>query len=182
MKAHRRSCYIYGARSRFSPLLRFRRFPASKGEYGARRKKRGKPTMRKSLFCSAAAASLFLGLSFSAEAADLPPAPPPPQAPVFVAPPPFSWTGFYLGGNLGAGWNHGNISDSAGLFTWGTNNSTTFVGGAQVGVNYQISNVVLGVEGDFDWFANNNNSGAGTAIPGGAAAGSVVQGSIMAGG
>ena len=121
--------------------------------------------MRKSLFCSAAAASVLLGLSLTAQAADLPMAPPPPpRAPAFVAPPPFSWTGFYLGGNVGAGWNHGNISDSAGLFSWGANNSTTFVGGGQVGVNYQFSSVVVGIEGDFDWFANNNNSGAGTAI------------------
>ena len=133
--------------------------------------------MRKSLCCSAAAVSVLLGLSLSARAADLPMAPPspPPQAPCACRP--FSWTGFYLGGNLGAGWNHGNISDSAGLFSWGADNSTTFVGGGQVGANYQISNIVLGIEGDFDWFANNNNSGGGTAIAGGAAAGSVVQGS-----
>src|ERR1700733_4885204 len=126
--------------------------------------------MRKSLFCSVAVGSVLLGLSLSAEAADLPMAPPPPpRAPAFVAPPPFSWTGFYLGGNAGAGWNHGNISDSAGLFSWGANNSTTFVGGGQVGVNYQFSNVAVGIEGAFDWFANNNNSGARTAIAGGAA-------------
>ena len=133
--------------------------------------------MRKSLFCSAAALSVLLGLSLSARAADLPMAPPspPPQAPCACRP--FSWTGFYLGGNLGAGWNHGNISDSAGLFSWGADNSTTFVGGGQVGANYQISNIVLGIEGDFDWFANNNNSGGGTAIAGGAAGGSFVQGS-----
>jgi outer membrane immunogenic protein len=133
--------------------------------------------MRKSLLCSLTAASLLLGLSLSAEAADLPPAPPPPQAPVFVPVPLFSWTGFYLGGNLGAGWNHGNISDSSGAFAWGANNSTTFVGGGQVGVNYQINNFVVGLEGDFDWFANNNNSGGGTPLPGLAAAGTVVQGS-----
>ena len=128
--------------------------------------------MRRSLFCLLTATSLLLGVSFSAKAADLPPAP----RPVFVpALPPFSWTGFYLGGNLGAGWNHGNISDSSGLFAWGANNSTTFVGGAQVGGNYQINNIVLGLEGDFDWFANSNNSGGGTAFP--AAAGNIVQGS-----
>jgi outer membrane immunogenic protein len=129
--------------------------------------------MRKSLFCSVAAVSVLLGLSLSAEAADLPMAPaPPPRAPVFVPPPP-SWTGFYIGGNAGAGWNHGNISDSFGLFSWGANNSTTFVGGGQVGANYQISSVVLGIEGDFDWFANNNNSGGGTDL----ANGSTVQAS-----
>ncbi len=135
--------------------------------------KEGKATMRKSLFCSAAAGTVLLGLSLTAQAADLPMAPPPPpRAPVFVPPPP-SWTGFYLGGNAGAGWNHGNISDSSGLFSWGADNSTTFVGGGQVGVNYQFSNVVLGIEGDFDWFANNNNSGGGTDL----ANGSTVQAS-----
>jgi outer membrane immunogenic protein len=133
---------------------------------------RGKANMRKSLFCSAALVSLLIGLSLSANAADLPPRPAPaPYAPAFVPPPP-SWTGFYIGGNAGAGWNHGNISDSFGLFSWGANNSTTFVGGGQVGANYQISNVVLGIEGDFDWFANNNNSGGGTSV-----LGSTVQGS-----
>lgn len=138
----------------------------------------GKPTMRKQLFCSAAVMSLLLGLSLSAKAADLPMAPPPPpRAPVFVPPPPFTWTGFYVGGNLGAGWNHGNISDSAGLFSWGADNSTTFVGGGQVGANYQINSFVLGIEADFDWFANNNNSSAGVPIAGGLAAGSVIQGS-----
>ena len=83
---------------------------------------------------------------------------------------------------LGAGWNHGNISDSAGLFTWGANNSTTFVGGGQVGVNYQFSSVVLGIEGDFDWFANNNNSAAGTAIASGAQPVPSCKAVIMAGG
>ena len=82
-----------------------------------------------------------------------------------------------LAAMLGAGWNHGNISDSAGLFSWGADNSTTFVGGGQVGANYQINSVVLGIEADFDWFANNNNSSAGVPIASGAAAGSVIQGS-----
>src|SRR5271169_6617529 len=156
-----RLCCTYAALGTFFCLPRFRRFPPSHGRYSTRRKT-GNPTMRKLLFCSAAAVSVLLGLSLSAKAADLPPRPAPvPYAPAFVPPPP-SWTGFYIGGNAGAGWNHGNISDSFGLFSWGANNSTTFVGGGQVGANYQISNVVLGIEGDFDWFANNNNSGGGT--------------------
>jgi outer membrane immunogenic protein len=106
-------------------------------------------------------ASVIGGQAF---AADLPPAPLPPRAPaVYVppAPPPFSWTAFYIGGNLGAGWNHGNISDSFNNYNWGLNNNGTFVGGGQVGANYQINALVLGIEGDFDWFANNNNSGGG---------------------
>jgi outer membrane immunogenic protein len=105
-----------------------------------------------------------------AVAADLPPAPPPPpRAPaayIPAPPPPFNWTGLYLGGNLGMGWNHGNIQDAAGLFSWGLDNNTTFGGGAQVGGNYQIGSFVLGVEADFDWFSNNNNSGGGTVVNG----------------
>jgi outer membrane immunogenic protein len=41
---------------------------------------------------------------------------------------------------------------------WSANNNATFVGGGQVGANYQFNSIVVGVEGDFDWFANNNNS------------------------
>jgi outer membrane immunogenic protein len=132
--------------------------------------------MKKILTLVAAVAALAISAPLAAFAADLPAAPPPPpRAPVFVPPPPL-WSGFYIGGNLGAGWNHGNITDSAGLFSWGANNSTTFIGGGQVGANYQISNVVVGIEGDFDWFANNNNSGGGTAL-GPAFGNAVIQGS-----
>jgi outer membrane immunogenic protein len=115
------------------------------------------------LLLSASIAALLVGMSVAAQAADLGPAP----APVYKAPPVaapvFSWTGFYLGGNLGAGWSNGSVTDSApplGLGgNWSANNNTTFVGGGQVGANYEFGGgVVAGVEGDFDWFANNNNS------------------------
>jgi outer membrane immunogenic protein len=115
------------------------------------------------LLGSAAVTALLVGMSLGAQAADLGPAP----APVYKAPPAFapvfSWTGFYLGGNLGAGWSNGSVTDSVppvGLGgNWSANNNTTFVGGGQVGANYQFGGgFVVGVEGDFDWFANNNNS------------------------
>ncbi len=123
------------------------------------------------LLCAAALLSSMLGLPMAANAADLGVRPPPP-APVYAPPPPFSWTGFYIGGNLGAGWNHGNVSDSNNFFNLGVDNSTTFVGGGQVGGNYQFNNLVVGVEADFDWFANNNNSGGGTPF-----SSTVIQGS-----
>jgi outer membrane immunogenic protein len=56
-------------------------------------------------------------------------------------------------------------------FSGGTTNGV-FIGGGQVGFNYQVTNVVFGVEGDFDWAANNNNSSNGVFIP---ALGSTVQ-------
>jgi len=87
----------------------------------------------------------------SAQAADIPPRrAPPPVAPVVYAPPVYNWSGFYVGGNLGAGFAHSSWSDP---FTGGhdTFDKTGFIGGGQVGVNWQINALVLGLEGDFDW-------------------------------
>jgi outer membrane immunogenic protein len=99
-------------------------------------------------------------------AADLP-MPAPPRAPAAFIPvaPPFSWTGIYIGGNAGAAWNRGTVSDSNGIgFTLPSNNAV-FTGGGQVGGNWQMGALVLGVEGQFDWLANQNNASAGVAVP-----------------
>src|SRR5262245_51541704 len=66
-------------------------------------------------------------------AADLPMPAPPPRAPAaFIPPPPpFSWTGIYIGGNVGAAWNRGTVSDAFGnSFTLPSNNAV-FTGGGQ---------------------------------------------------
>lgn len=91
--------------------------------------------------------------------------PPPPPPPVIVVPV-FNWTGLYLGGNLGGAWSQGTVTDTlTGLNFNGTGNGT-FIGGGQVGFNYQVGNVVFGAEGDFDWIANNNNATNGVVIAG----------------
>jgi len=108
-------------------------------------------------------------LSTQAFAADLPMPAPPPRALAAYIPvaPPFSWTGIYIGGNVGAAWNRGTVSDAAGnSFTLPSNNAV-FMGGGQVGGNWQMGALVLGVEGQFDWLANQNNSSAGIAVPNG---------------
>jgi outer membrane immunogenic protein len=70
------------------------------------------------LLGAAAITALLVGMSVGAQAADLGP----PPAPAYKAPPAFapafSWTGFYLGGNLGAGWNNGTVSDTVLGGTW----------------------------------------------------------------
>jgi len=99
-----------------------------------------------------------------AGAADMPvKAPPPPPPPVPI----FSWTGFYVGGNIGGGWSRNTWTDTILLtsFNNGGNNGA-FIGGGQVGVNYQVNNFVIGGEWDFDWAANHNN-GSGVVTPGG---------------
>jgi len=116
-----------------------------------------------------AAALVALTASQVASAADLAAkrrAPPPAPAYVPPPPPPFSWTGFYIGGNVGAAWTHGDVTDNFG-FNSGNSQHAVFTGGGQVGANYQWSWLVVGVEADFDWLANNNNSSNSFVSPGG---------------
>jgi outer membrane immunogenic protein len=106
-------------------------------------------------------AKLVLGLiaisGGTAFAADLPPAPTRAPATYVPAVVPFTWTGFYIGGNLGAAWTQGHVNDSLGN-SWSNSQQAVFTGGGQVGANYQINWAVIGVEADFDWLANNHNS------------------------
>jgi outer membrane immunogenic protein len=115
-------------------------------------------------------ALVFSAVAGSAFAADIIPSyAPPPRAPVVYAPPPipfYNWTGFYVGGNLGAGWSQGSFSDPFGN-TLSPNSSGQFLGGGQVGFNYEFwRGVVIGVEGDFDWLANSNNTSSSIALVG----------------
>jgi outer membrane immunogenic protein len=49
------------------------------------------------------------------------------------------------------------VSDSFGD-SWSNSQKAVFTGGGQVGANYQFNWLVLGIEADFDWLANNHNS------------------------
>ena len=116
---------------------------------------------------------------------------------VFPSPPPsppgWSFTGCYIGANIGAGWGASNVSwtnisdSSTTAFSTGAatvlpeaaDNSldkTGFIGGGQVGCNYQPGWLVVGVEGDFDFMhlsvtsntvsLGNTNGGPSTIVPG----------------
>jgi outer membrane immunogenic protein len=106
------------------------------------------------------ASAVALAAGGQALAADLPPPPPMPRAPATYIPvaPPYNWTGFYIGGNLGAGFTSGSFSDTLGA-TFTNSSNTTFLGGGQVGVNYEFwGGVVVGAEAMFDWAPNQNNT------------------------
>ena len=105
--------------------------------------------MRK-LFLAASAFSALLAASFAANAADLRMTVKAPPAPM---PPPFTWTGFYIGGNIGAAWAESHWTDSLFGLDWGRSSNGRFIGGGQVGFNYQFagSSFVLGAEAQFDW-------------------------------
>ena len=118
--------------------------------------------MATSFRASVAGLAAVLTIPLAAAAADLSVKPEP--APIISAPFSYTWTGFYLGGNLGGARANGSVADS--LF--GLNVSTGhsgFIGGGQVGFNYEFSNLVLGVEGDVDW-TSLSATGGGVFVPG----------------
>jgi outer membrane immunogenic protein len=101
-----------------------------------------------------------VAMTGSAVAADMAPrytkAPP---APVVV----YSWTGCYIGGNIGGGWERtrqtqvASVSNPAGVVTplnvdFGSSTGSDFVGGGQIGCDYQFANNwVIGVQGKYDY-------------------------------
>ena len=107
---------------------------------------------------------LLFGVAFGALAAINPAlaADFPVKAPKYVAPivAPYSWTGFYVGGNVGYGWGNGDLTynesafGSFGLPTSisGSHNLDGVIGGLQAGYNWQFDNRwVAGLETDFQW-------------------------------
>ena len=137
--------------------------------------------LRRTLLASAGA----MALTGAAVAADLGARPPPP---VFLPPPPiFSWTGLYLGVNAGGTWSNSNTVDttavpvfaaptfetelalSSALATTSVPVSNSgFIGGGQIGYNYQFNNsFVAGVEADLQGIAGSTQTGKvfGSGVP-----------------
>jgi outer membrane immunogenic protein len=114
----------------------------------------------------------------AAAAADLPTAKP---APVFAAPAAYSWTGFYLGGNLGGAWGSfdprtSTVFSPVGYFVLTSIPAigavgaqsikpSGFTGGVEAGYNWQWGNLVLGVEADFDYLGLRGKSSGGAVYP-----------------
>jgi outer membrane immunogenic protein len=115
---------------------------------------------RKFLLASVGAMALTGSAAF---AADLPSRAPPP---VYLPPVPiFTWTGFYIGGQVGGAWGTGGNHLTAFDPVTGTLVDRSFggrpsgvIGGGHVGFNYQIpgwnwfssSGIVIGLEGTVD--------------------------------
>ena len=120
--------------------------------------------MRKLLLATAAGGALLAGAAVPASAADLAvrPAPAPYVAPVPV----FTWSGAYIGGNIGGIWGKHDfdpvlanyLSGPVGPcptgvcgFSLSTDHDSSLIGGFQTGVRWQFGAWVLGVEQDFQW-------------------------------
>ena len=100
---------------------------------------------------AAASTITFTQLAFAADLAVKAPAP---------APLPPSWTGFYIGGDIGGAWsrNTGTFSPlptpiDFGVFgVAGNNGGSGFIGGFHAGYDWQFAQIwVAGIEGDWSW-------------------------------
>jgi len=95
-----------------------------------------------------------------ASAADLP------RAPVYKAPPPvalFSWTGFYIGANVGYSWGRATQTATvAGVAIPGFDRFDVngVIGGGQLGYNWQTGNWVWGLETDIQGSGEKNTTTA----------------------
>ena len=125
----------------------------------------------KTRFGWALASAMLMGSIGSAYAADMAvKARPLPPAPVWT------WTGFYIGGNVGGAWNdtRDTISPTGcfvnpAILCGGplTNNplrtdvfnmrGSGFIGGGQAGYNWQSGRFVGGIEGDIQWVGINDS-------------------------
>jgi outer membrane immunogenic protein len=97
-----------------------------------------------------------LALAGSAVAADLPARP---YTKAAAMAPLYSWTGCYIGANVGGGSDREaftHINPDFGIlnfnpnFSLGTERATGAIGGGQIGCDYQFGNWVLGAQGMFD--------------------------------
>ena len=104
------------------------------------------------------AAAAAIAIPQLAQAADMPL-----KAPIMKAPPPvFTWTGCYIGGNVGgksashegsltsAAAGSGTLASAASTLAFERESVTTVIGGGQFGCNYQTGQFVLGAEIDAD--------------------------------
>ena len=126
-------------------------------------------TVRTLLLATVGVAAL-IGSAFAADMAVRAPAPlPPPPAPLY------NWTGFYAGLNAGFHWGRNcvntvttNVFSFSGfevvgsaIASQGTGSTCPddngFIGGGQVGYNWQFTNWVIGLETDIQGASNNNN-------------------------
>jgi outer membrane immunogenic protein len=119
----------------------------------------GAKLMRRIVVAAFVVAALSAGSFNGASAADLPT-----KAPVYKAPPATiaTWTGCYMGGNVGYGWSPTKWSDPVfAVFVPGELASHTadgVVGGGQLGCDYQKDQWVFGVQGMLDGSAMKGQS------------------------
>lgn len=97
-------------------------------------------------------AAALTAMSQVAAAADLPARSGPYTAPMYSPAPVTTWSGFYVGANVGYGWENAT-STTLGVTS---NKLNGVIGGGQLGYNWQTGNLLLGIEGDFQGSGQSN--------------------------
>ena len=99
------------------------------------------------------------------------------KAPILAPPPAFSWTGCHIGGNIGgkSATTSGSVDVAAATGPAGATpassfhltdtTSGSFIGGGQLGCDYQGGWWVIGAEGDADWQSWSQSRTVGLAPP-----------------
>ena len=136
--------------------------------------------MKKLAIAAVAGSALLTGI-VTASAADMAVK----ARPIPMAPAPFSWTGFYIGANVGGAWTGDNGgSDFGPLFPGfivlapnaviptvfpgqlasltGGGRESGVIGGGQIGYNWQVNQFVLGFEADAQGTGLNGSTGTAT--------------------
>lgn len=124
-------------------------------------------TKLKSVLLATAATIAVTHATYAADILKAPKAPPPA---------PFSWTGFYVGANLGAArhdWTFADMGVNGGLPAFAFAPGTTFwdsnnwgvIAGGQVGYNLQYDRYIVGIEGDFNYLSNSTSATINTGAP-----------------
>jgi outer membrane immunogenic protein len=103
----------------------------------------------------------------------------------------FSWTGFYVGANVGVLWDDSShtLSPSGSFLTdpdtvpinsvitrTGDLDATSLTGGVQVGYNHQMGMLVVGVESDFNGAGSRASDSVVTSLPGPLLTGTMTHG------
>src|SRR5215831_19195708 len=109
--------------------------------------------MRKKGFLVATSAGFAAAVVPGAQAADMPI-----KAPRYIEPA-ASWEGWYVGVHAGAAWQQTQTaSDELGAFFGSSSFSKTgFIGGGQIGYNWQHGDFVFGLEGDISGLSGKNS-------------------------
>jgi outer membrane immunogenic protein len=104
--------------------------------------------MKKLLLTIAALAAIATAPSWAADM--------PLKGPPIMAPPPFSWSGFYFGAHGGYLWGHTRVAED-GIVTEPNARTNGGVAGLLAGFNWQMGTTVVGFEADGGWTRAHGN-------------------------
>ena len=81
------------------------------------------------------------------------------KAPVYAPAPVYNWTGFYAGVHIGAAFGGDNGFTTTDPTLAGSNRDAAFLGGGQIGADYQFApNWLVGIEGQISGLSNNDRT------------------------